>query len=527
MNKSESPAEKILSHYKLLASLCGMAAVAALPPYFCFPILFVVWAVFFKLLQRARSHKQAFAIGYWFGFGFFAVGFSWITQALAIDLPRLGWLIPPALVAGGLFFGFFAAFPALLCSFCRGIYGRIVAWASWWCIFEWLRSFVLTGFPWNLMGSVLAFSDAGIQSASLVGTYGLSWAVILLTSLPAALFAEENRRRAIVVNLIFLPLISLFIWGFGCWRLAYSGANESSNSGIRIVQPAIAQQLKWKEESLWQNLQQYIDLSQQNLPQDIKLVVWGETANPFPLAFERGQARRLAAAAPQSGYLITGSLDYDFDDESQKWQPINGMLAIDDAGNVAARYAKSHLVPFGEYIPLRALLPAGLRTVTNFIADFAAGSGPQTIRLPNIPPFGVLICYEIIFPAEIVDAADKPQWLINLTNDGWYGLSSGPYQHLVATRLRAVEEGLTIVRAANSGISALINRYGQIEQNLALRQRGYIDFYLPKEPAIDTFYGRFHNLIPLLLSLSALLIVACSQKLIGDFINNRRVMLKK
>ena len=517
MKKAETLIEKILSRPKLLAAVCGAAAVAAMPPYFCFPILFAVWAIFFKLLQRARGFKQAFAIGYWFGFGFFAVGFNWVAQALALDLPRLGWLIPLAFVGSGMFFGLFAAFPACLCSFCRGIYGRIVAFAAWWCIFEWLRSFILTGFPWNLMGTTLAFSDAGIQLASVAGAYGLSLAVILFTALPAAIFIATNRGQALLTNLICLSLLAMLIWGFGYWRLDRSEPSAPSNLGIRIVQPAIAQQLKWQEKALWQNLEQYINLSQQNLPQDTKLVIWGETANPFPLAFEAGQARRLAAAAPHNGYLITGSLDYTFDDESQDWQPINGLLAIDNTGNVAARYAKSHLVPFGEYIPLRGLLPAGLRTVTNFIADFAAGDGRKTIRVPEIPPFGALICYEVIFPAEIVDPKDRPQWLINLTNDGWYGLSSGPYQHLVAARLRAVEEGLTIARAANSGISALINPYGQIEQNLALRQRGYVDFYLPKEPAVDSLYGKFHNFIPLLISLLALLAVALNEISIGRF----------
>ena len=170
------------------------------------------------------------------------------------------------------------------------------------------------------------------------------------------------------------------------------------------------------------------------------------------------------------------------------------MQALDGKG-VAAAYGKSHLVPFGEYVPLRQYLPESLKPVTNAIADFMPGTGPSTVVLPQIPPFGILICYEIIFPAAVTDPAQRPQWLLNLTNDGWYG----PRQHLVAARMRAVEEGLTVVRAANSGISALISKTGVVLRRLPLNASGTLDFPLPQSPSVETPYSKYHNLTVMLL----------------------------
>ena len=211
----------------------------------------------------------------------------------------------------------------------------------------------------------------------------------------------------------------------------------------------------------------------------------------------------LEPAIPDKGFLVTGAVDYVYDGE--KWRPMNVMQTVKN-GRIIASYGKSHLVPFGEYIPFRKFLPQSLKPVTNVIADFMPGEGLTTIKLPKIPPFGILICYEIIFPAKVANTHNRPKWLITLTNDGWYGDSSGPRQHLVATRMRAVEEGLTIVRAANSGISALISRTGVVLAQLPLNASGILDISLPQELFVHTLYGKYHNLCPAILGIFLLCI---------------------
>lgn len=204
-------------------------------------------------------------------------------------------------------------------------------------------------------------------------------------------------------------------------------------------------------------------------------------------------------AVPSGGYLLTGLVRYELDGET--FAPVNSMFVINTQGKIVDFYDKSHLVPFGEYIPFRRWLPDWIRPITNVVANFLPGTGPKVIKTEGQPSFGALICYEIIFPSQIVDADNRPQWLVNLTNDGWYGVSQGPYQHLVTARMRAVEEGLSIVRAANTGISAIISPYGQITAFLPLNQKGIIDAELPAPTSLSTVYGHWGNLLPLTLCL--------------------------
>ena len=212
-------------------------------------------------------------------------------------------------------------------------------------------------------------------------------------------------------------------------------------------------------------------------------------------------------AVPDDGFLITGSIDY-YPDDNDRWLPVNAGIVMKHGKGIINTYAKSHLVPFGEYIPLRKFIPAKLRPITKVIADFKAGKGRRTIHTDKLPPFGILICYEVIFPHEVTDVNDRPQWLINLTNDGWYGRSSGPYQHLVTAQLRAVEEGLTIVRAANSGISALISRSGKILASISLHKRGNLDFNLPKNLDTVTPYSKYGNLMLAMMAVFLLSVAA-------------------
>ena len=475
----------------------GILSIAALPPYFCFPILFLTLSGLFYLMQNTKTSKDWFKLGYWFGFGFYAFGLAWIGNALLIDAKTFGWLYPLVLVAAGGFFGLFIAIPASLSFFFKNIYARYLSFSALWVIFEWIRSFIFTGFPWNLLGTTLAFSPITIQLASVIGTYGLSLVVLMTTIAPALYFCNSSKKN-LSLALSLICLFSILNLGYGFWRLNQYSDSQESDIKIRIVQPAIPQSMKWSPVSLDENINKYIALSRLSGLEDIDFVIWGETASPFPLDYDNYYRELVTNAIPEKGHLITGSLRYEVD-ENNFYQPLNSMFILNRHGIIEAHYDKSHLVPFGEYIPFREYLPQWVRPITNTIANFKAGKGLQNIQIGHYPSLGALICYEVIFPAQVVNSNNKPQWLINLTNDGWYGNSAGPYQHLVTAQMRAVEEGITIVRAANTGISAVINRLGEIKNLLGLNQEGILDAALPQKLEIATIYGKYSNFLPLIL----------------------------
>lgn len=484
-------------HYKITALGLGALAVLGLPPYYIWPILFLCFSWFILLLNQRQTWRQAFALGYWFGFGFFSLGLSWIGNALLIEAATFGWLYPIVLLTTGVFFGLFVAFPAALSFYFKGLGSKIWAMASWWVIFEWIRSFFLTGFPWNLLGTSLAFSPVTIQLAAVGGTYLLSFLVLIIAMMPA-LWLNDKSRKNFIIAVATITIIIGTTLGFGYTRTHRLYNNIASEHLVRIVQPSIPQAMKWNRETLEKNFQKYIEMSQIEGLEKVTFTIWGETASPFPLDLDDKHRLMATAAIAEGGYLITGALGYSFDKYGEP-SPLNAMMMINKSGEIVANYNKSHLVPFGEYIPLRKYLPSYIRPITNTIADFKSGNGPETISIANLPKLGAVICYEIIFPTAVVDKENRPEWLINFTNDGWYGDSAGPHQHLVATQMRAVEEGITIIRVANSGISAIISRTGGVINKIDLNTSGILDVALPQKLNIDTLYGKFGNYIPLIL----------------------------
>ncbi len=494
--------QKVLSHKKISCFILGMLSARALPPFYAFPILFLTFSVFLLILNKSENKKQSFSFGYWFGFGYFACNMAWIGNAVLIEAAKLGWLFPIILLAAGGFFGLFVAFPALLSCLFKSLYARWLSFAAWWVIFEWIRSFILTGFPWNLLGSVLAFDITLLQAAAVIGTYGLSLAVLLISSAPALIIFYRQKASFACAALTILLILGSLI-GYGKYHLSQMDMAPSSTK-IRLVQPAIPQEMKWNRQKLEHNLEQYIHMSQKDGLDEIDFVIWGETATPFALDFEPQYMETIKSAISEKGYLVTGLVRYEFKDGD--FHPLNSSFVIDKSGRIVNYYDKSHLVPFGEYIPLRKYLPTWITPLTNTINDFLSGYGPKSIQIGNQPSFGISICYEIIFPHQIINPQDKPDWLINLTNDGWYGLSQGPYQHLVTTQLRAIEEGRTIVRAANTGISAVINPYGKILTQIPLNISDIIDTNLPQQLYINTFYGENGNFIPIILCLLNIII---------------------
>ncbi|MHA1564561.1 MAG: apolipoprotein N-acyltransferase [Alphaproteobacteria bacterium] len=487
----------------LLAALCGVLAAAALPPWHLLPLLIPAFVGLVWLLDGARTLRAALFLGWSFGTGYFLLGLHWIAEPLLVDAARHAWLIPFALIglSGGL-----AIFTALTCGlwawllrrgFIAGA-GRIVALAALWTVLEWVRAWIFTGFPWNLLGYVWSPSTAMLQIASLTGIYGLSMITVLAAAMPA-LFGQRpgphpRRRAALVMACTILLPVALF--GYGSARLAAApapGATSVADVRLRIVQANIPQALKWQADRRLPNLQQHVAMSRQPAADGVAPthVIWPETAVPFFLANDDGARRLAATAAPAGGLLITGAPRSEDTTGATPRRFWNSVHAIDSNAAIQATYDKSHLVPFGEYVPARGILP--IDKIVPGQGDFTPGSGRRSLRLAGLPAVGVLVCYEAIFPGAAVDRADRPQWILNLTNDAWFGTGAGPRQHFAISRLRAIEEGLPLIRAANTGISGVIDPYGRILAQLPVGETGILDTDLPVALAGPTLFARLGN----------------------------------
>ena len=487
---------KLMKHYRLISFLCGWLAVLSMPPFFQTWSLFISFSTLLWIISLSDKAQKAFKGGYYFGFSFFAFGLFWINNALLLDSSTF-WLIPITFLATGLFFGLFIAIPSWICFYLKNNVSRYFSFASLIVIFEWFRSFFLTGFPWNLFGTSLVFSDSLIQTASIGGTYLLSLLLILSTATPFLIITSTSKYRLGYMIIPFAIFSTMYIYGnIRLNKYPY----HPSDILIRIVQPSIPQNIKWSPASLEQNLNTHIKMSQIPSNKKIDFIIWSETAFPFSIEYDDYHRSLLTYAIPPNSKLITGGIRYQKKQYNQ-YNIYNSMFIVDSNQNIIGYYDKSHLVPFGEYIPLRKYLPQWLQPIASHIGNFSAGINKKPLSINNYPTLGGIICYEVIFPHQITDKINRPQWLVNLTNDGWYGDSAGPRQHFAATRLRAVEEGITIARAAGSGISALISPTGTVIKKLSLNQIDNLDVFLPSNISFSTIYSHYGNNITLVLSL--------------------------
>ena len=481
-----------------------------MPPLDVTPALLVAFPGLLWLDEGSAGYGASFRLGWTFGFGFFLAGLYWIAAAMFVDIGRFWWLVPfaaaglPAALAiytGLVLFGTKLAtrrwrLPAA---------ARVVAFAIAWTAAEWARGHLFTGLPWNLIGYAWSggFPGAGamLQSTAVVGIYGLSFLTVLAFSLPALL--HGLRQSALASGPGWAPavwtvlLIALPAAGGG-WRLAVTPTTPTETR-LRLVQPSIPQTLKWDPAAARDNFRRLLDLSAASVQAPLTAVVWPEAATPYLLERDAAARRAIASVVPKGGYLLTGALR-----ANPPPAPVeriwNSIEALDGNGQIVAAYDKAHLVPFGEYMPFHDILP--IAKITPGTMDFSAGLGPRTLALPGLPPFAPMVCYEAIFPAAVVDESNRPAWLLNVTNDAWYGRSSGPYQHFAIARTRAVEEGLPLVRVANNGISAVVDPLGRILARTDLDTIGYVDAALPA-PVGRTIYAYAGNW-----TLAALLLVA-------------------
>lgn len=488
-----------------IALLLGALGAAALPPVYALPVLILSFSGLVLLVDRTPRPLAAIALGWFFAWGYFVAGIYWVANALLSVSSAFGWLLPFAIVGavGGLS-ALLAAFPALAVGLARMLWpagpARVLVLAVCWTLFEWLRGWVLTGFPWNLVGTCWGFSDAMNQFAALVGAWGLSLVTVIAAALPALLVDWSGRRSAEDATVRRTPsavvciagglALLLAIWIGGSIRLSGASIAMVPDVRLRLVQANVAPTEKASANRGAEVLDRHLRLTGETPGYDkITDVIWSETAEPFPLERFPDARMAVAAAAPERGLLITGVLRTD--SPNGDWKEIwNSMAVLDRSGQIVGSYDKFHLVPFGEYVPLHRFLPF-ISKFTPGIADFSAGPGPRTLRLPGLPPVGPLICYEAIFPGQVVDRSDRPQWLLNITNDGWYGISAGPYQHFVSARLRAVEEGLPVVRAANTGISGVVDPYGRVLAQTQLGEAMALDVDLPQPLQELTPYARW------------------------------------
>jgi len=478
----------------LMAAGLGALSAAALPPLHAIPVLLLAVPGLLFLIDGSRSFWVAARRGFWFGLGHHIFGLYWITEAILLESARYWWLVPFAVPALSALLALFIAAPCALARLVPAGWRRGLMLASTWTLFDLARQYVGTGFPWNPWGSVWAIpgsvGDVMIQPAAWIGTPGLTLVTVLLAASPVLGWRGLAGATAVVAA-----------WAGLGWMRLQDPEPPAPNLTAVLVQGNVTQGQKWDRATALTAFQRHLDLTRQGveaLGGAPSVVIWPETSSVFLLQSDAGAREAIAQAAQPARATIVGSLTFTAGAPSADPAnlPRNSLVAMAADGTVEGIYDKWHLVPFGEYAP--SWVPLAIQVVPG---QFGFGRGPATLHVPGIPPFGAMICYEAIFPAQVVDQADRPDWLVNITNDAWFGNSTGPRQHLAAARLRAVEEGLPLMRAANTGISVGFDSRGRELGRLPLGVAGTLALALPgKRP--PTSFSRWGLVIPGLLALT-------------------------
>ena len=493
-----------------LALLAGVATALAHPPFGILPGL-LGYPLLMLLAERSGSVRGAFWMGWLAGFGYFGVGCWWVAEAFLVN-PDQAWMAPFAgslLPAGiGLFWG---AAMALYRRFAPAGPVRVLVFAASFSLLEWLRGHVLTGFPWNPAGASWAAGSAGSQFASVVGVYGLGFVTVAAVAAFAVLLGDETRKARLGVALSGVAVLAALVIG-GSIRL--SGAEvRNTETLVRLVQPDVAQESKWTPEAYQSIVDRYVRLTGQPGAAQPDVIVWPEGALPasfndvFAPTSPDGPA---IAAAVQPGQTLLMGLARGEAGPDGRARYYNSLFSLADEGaaglRVTAVYDKFRLVPFGEFLPLGDLMGAmGVRSLVHMPADFSPGPRPAPIDLPNAPRVQPLICYESLYPGFTPGAGGRPEWIVNVSNDAWFGRTSGPIQHLNLASYRAIETGLPVARATPTGVSAMIDPWGRVVEGARLGsgESGVIDVLLP-QPVGVTPYGRFGDLFFWLMVLAGL-----------------------
>jgi len=485
-----------------IALVAGAASTLALAPFNAWPVLVLTFPVLVWLVDGASAGRlggvaAAAIAGWWFGFGYFLAGLYWVGYAFLVDADKFAWLLPIAVVALPAGMALYTAFGLALARllWTRGA-PRIVTLAGALTVAEWLRGHVVSGFPWNAFGYTLTGPLVLAQASALVGLWGMTFLAVFIFASPAVLadHAADTPRRFLAPLAGVAILVALA--GYGAIRLTQTPTSFVPGVRLRIMQPNLTQDERFNYGAKQQVMSRYLALSDRATGtetsgvKDVTHLIWPESAFPFYLAREAEALAQIASLLARHTVLITGAVRAAAMAPSGAVRAYNSVYVIDRDGSIAGIYDKVHLVPFGEYLPFEDFLESlGLISLTKMPGGFLAGDRRRLMTVPGAPAMLPLICYEIVFPDEAVPRGERPGWLLNLTNDGWFGISTGPYQHFQQARVRAIEQGLPLVRAANTGISGVVDPLGRIIKELPLGAEGVIDSALP-QPIAPTPYVR-------------------------------------
>ena len=502
-----------------IALAAGALSALAMAPFNAWPVLFLtfpvaVWMIDGAGAGRWRGVPAAAMSGFWFGLGYFVIGLYWIGYAFLVDAPTFAWLMPFAVLGLPAYLALFTAagFALARLLWTRDA-SRLLALAMSLTVTEWLRGHLLSGFPWNSFGYALSEPLALAQTASLIGLWGMTFLSVAIFASPAVLIDGSSRGRkpwiAPVAALALLAIMAMF----GTVRLSMQ-PTLLTKVKLRIMQPNLQQDVKFNYAAKQEVMQKYLGLSdrasgpQSTGVRDANILIWPESAFPFFLTREADAMAQIAELLPRGTVLITGSVRApDLPPGARITRAYNSIYVIDHDGSVLSVYDKLHLVPFGEYLPFQdAMEKLGFVQLTRVQGGFIPGTRRRAMEIPDAPRALPLICYEMIFPGDIASRDERPGWIINVTNDGWFGYSTGPYQHLQQARMRAIEEGLPVVRGANTGISAVIDPSGRIVARLGLGIEGVLDANLPSALP-PTIYARLRDIPAAVIVAAALLLV--------------------
>jgi apolipoprotein N-acyltransferase len=498
--KNLSESVSVFSYWKraLLCLIAGCVSALAMAPYSLWPALLLGLVTLYFMASTENTYKGAFGLIWTFHFGYFVAGLWWISNALLTANNQFIWAWPLATIALP---AILALFPAIICSFVPKKYDlKIISgflfFVASMSVSEWLRGHMFSGFPWNSFGYGWSKALPIVQTVSIGGIYFLTSLTIFWFCAPAYLILSKSPILANkILYLLLITILSSTI--YGQIRIGNNPALLRDDIAIKIVQPNISQDEKWDSKLYSRNLQKYLDMSFYNekddkndasYNQDRKtIIIWPETAitsyHIKDISAKNAIKSTLQSYNSGNIFLLSGMLRINED------ALFNSIVVYDSNMELLATYNKSHLVPFGEYIPFQKYIP--LQNVTNF-NGFVAGSPPRLYSLDKIPSFIPLVCYEILFPA--ISDSNNAEWIVNVTNDAWYGNSPGPYQHFDMAIYRAVEKGTPVVRSAGTGISGVIDPVGRIISKTKLLNQETLFSYLPRNINTGTIYSKSGDL---------------------------------
>ena len=493
----------------LLLLVAGALAALSVPPLFVLPALFVALPILVWCLDGAervrglrRLFSPAFLVGFWFGLGYFTAGLHWLGTAFLQEGGPFVLLMPLGVVGlAAVLALFWASGTAIAHLMWSSGAIRIVTLATCLAAAEWLRGHLFTGFPFNLVGYALTANDEMMQLASVIGVYGLTFVALLIGSTPALIWPADERGLVARLLPFFLAMTAIAGQvGYGSWRLGATEVVERDDMKVRLVQPVILAHTDWALGDPAHIIDRLTSLSETRLtPADPGLVgvthlVWPESVFPFFLTRQPEALARIARMLPPGVTLLTGAPREQLGPDGAPLGDnpgFNSILAIDHQGEIVGSYDKSHLVPFGEYLPFADFWRLfGIRQFVPGSSGWAPGDGRRLMNPAGMPAFLALICYEAVFPGNIGEV-ERAEFILNLTNDAWFDGSVGPSQHAHHARLRSVETGLPMLRAANTGATLVVDPLGRITARLAEGEVALLDTRVAERLEGPTPYVRF------------------------------------